>query len=871
MGKNSTALSDFRQTWLWRHAFVKPIANITPAEQEFFRDRFLAMRGKASFLVGQISGAMPELTVHDLTHLDALWETASLVTEGAVDVNPAEAFVFGASVLLHDSALSLAAYPNGLDDLKQTIEWKDTITALLSNTKDGTELINTPPSEIVERAVPAVLRQLHAKQSEVLAKQGWKSGSGEDVYLIDDPEIRNFYGRTIGQIAHSHWWPVSRIEQELSENLGACPGRTKSLIDKVKLACLLRIADALHLDQRRAPRFLRVLMRPQGHAADHWTFQERLAAPHIEHDSVVFTAGEPFTIFEANAWWLAYDTISAVNRELQDVDLLLQNRERSQYFKARKVKGAGSPESLARTIPTEGWRPVDTQLRVTDIPKVVETLGGAKLYGDDATVVLRELIQNSSDAIQARRRYQKRREDWGTITVALTTKGNEYWLTVEDSGIGMSEQVMTGPLIDFGTSFWRSTLATQEFPGLIANGMNSIGRYGIGFFSVFMLGSVVRVISKRFDRGDETARLLEFRDGTTSRPILSPIDRSHIPVDGGTRVEIRLNSDPRAAGGLLKVPSSYWSTATLSLQQLVASIAPSVNVSINVEEDGVSATAINFGDWLHLKDEDFIYRLDPFSKPEKPEEKRKTSHHTAMRLIKGAGGTPLGRAYIKPSSYFDHGGWVTIGGLRATRLKNIQGVLVGETLTASRNTALPTVSKEYLAEWATEQARIIATSNSDDEYKAICAEIVLECGGELEGLPILCLGGDEWLSSEELINRLKEREKFIISFNGEFSYDEDQDDVHPREFRNNFEVNSDIAIVPKHKGAVLEVGRQSWPRSITGKPSSQLSNLATTIHRILHEVWGDAYEEDSDFREVGEVEGTSILREVSVFRRTTDN
>src|SRR3546814_16121554 len=43
----------------------------------------------------------------------------------------------------------------------------------------------------------------------------------------------------------------------------------------------------------------------------------------------------------------------------------------------------------------------------------------------------------------------------------------------------------------------------DEFPGLMAAGMTAIGRFGIGFFSVFMLGSEVRVYSRRCDRGVE--------------------------------------------------------------------------------------------------------------------------------------------------------------------------------------------------------------------------------------------------------------------------------------------------------------------------------------------------------------------------------
>ena len=861
---NMASSSDFRLTWLWRHAFINVLPGITAAEQEYFRDRYLAMRDKAAVLVAQVAAAMPGLTVHDISHLDALWEMASLVSEGTMTFSPAEAFVFGASVLLHDSAMSLAAYPGGLNDLKQTIPWKDTVTALIGEAPHGPEVVADPPQDIIQRAVPEVLRQLHAKQAEVLAKQGWVSENGETVYLIDEPELRYFYGETIGQIAHSHWWPLPRVEQELSEDLGAFPSRTKSLIDRIKLACLLRIADALHIDQRRAPRFLRALTRPQCESALHWTFQEKLALPHIEHEAVVFTSGAPFEIFEADAWWMAYDMISDINRELQEVDLLMQNRGQGLSFGARRVKGAGSPESLARTIHTHGWRPVDAQLRVSDIPKVVETLGGSKLYGDDPTVALRELIQNSADAIQARVRYQGRSQCWGTIIVALSSRGDDVWLSVEDNGIGMSEQVLTGPLIDFGASFWRSTLATQEFPGLIAKGMNAIGRYGIGFFSVFMLGKVVRVISRRCDRGEDSARLLEFRDGTTSRPILSNSAQGQAPIDGGTRVEVLLKTDPHGRGGLLR--GDPHRDNVMTLQQLVASVAPNVAVSIEVEEKGVVSTATTPGDWITLGDSAFLSRLDPLGNADTS----KSSHSAAMRVINGDDGTPLGRAFIKPSDYFWRArGWVTVGGLRATQLANIQGLLIGETLTASRSSAVPAVPKDCLAKWATEQAGIITKSNSDELVKAMCAEVVLECGGSLEGLPIVCYGQGEWLNEEQFRLRLNGLNELAIQFDGEFSYDEERDEVHPREFRNNFKGSQDVFVVPKHDGEILRVGRQSWPKSITGRLVQKNSNLAAEVRRILENVWGSEVEENMEEREVGTVGTVSIARDVSVFVRAS--
>lgn len=855
---------DFKTTRLWRQAFANPQTEISTEEQEFFRDHYLAMRDKVGTLVSRIAVDMPTLTVHDLTHLDALWETASLVSEGEVLVSPAEAFVFGASVLLHDAAMSLAAFPNGVDDLKKSIVWKDVVANLIQDRADEHISPDNPPSDILQRAIPQTLRRLHAEKAAVLAEQGWTAANGDVVHLIDNEELRFFYGSTIGQIANSHWWPVSRVEQEFQEDLGPFSQKTKSKIDKMKLACLLRVSDALHLDQRRAPRFLRALVRPEGISGLHWDFQERLSAPYLDGESIVFTTGTPFSLAEADAWWLAYDTMSAVDQELRDVFLLMQGRGRG-AIRARGVKGAGKPESLARTIQTRGWRPVDTQLRVSDIPRIVETLGGAKLYGDDPTVALRELIQNGADAVQARRKCQSRPETWGQIKVSLSKRGTDYYLAVEDSGVGMSEQVMTGPLIDFGSSFWRSPLANEEFPGLASAGMNAIGRYGIGFFSVFMLGSEVRVSSRRFDRGEASARVLEFRDGTASRPILRPAAAGEAPLDGGTRVEVKLKQDPRGPNGLLSV--SEYSKEIFALQHLVAAMAPNLDVTIESDEDGNSSTAVNPSDWLALDDQLLLRRLSPSSKSS-PTDSDRTITKSSMRPVRRNSGAIFGRAFIKPRAYSfsADGGWVTVGGLRTARLANIEGVLLGEILTAARNSARPTVPKDILSDWATEQARIISSSSMDDEQKSRCAEVILECGGQALDLPIASWGG-EWLGEQAFRTRLSNIQELIVSFKGEFDYDEDADDVHPRDFKNQFQIYSNVLIVVKHDGSILKVGRQSWPRSITGMERIGESNLAVAVRRILGECWVEVNEDQHEDREIGSVGSSTITRSVTVFTR----
>jgi len=861
---------NFRQTWLWRQAFQTPRSDSTTEEQEFFRSQYLSIRERAAQLVSRIAVDLPGMTVHDISHLDALWDTASSVAEGAVNVNPAEAFVLGASILLHDAAMSLAAYPGGLAEVRTTIAWKDAVASLaLASEESGGESfdIENPPSEVVQRIVPDVLRRLHAQRAEELAEQAWHGANGSQVHLIEDSELRRFYGPTIGQIAHSHWWSIQKVEQELSEDLGALANRTLNRVDRVKLACLLRVADALHLDSRRAPRFLRAITNPTGISALHWAFQERLARPHIELDAVVFTTGQPFGREDAEAWWLAYDTLNSVDRELHDVDLLLQGRGR-EVLKARRVKGAGSPEILARSVQTRGWRPVDARLQVSDVPRIVENLGGAKLYGNDPTVALRELVQNAADAVQARRKFQKRSADWGLITVSLHEDLDGVWLVVEDNGIGMSEQVLTGPLLDFGTSFWRSPLAMEEFPGLIAAGMHAIGRFGIGFFSVFMLGPIVRVYSRRCDKGQETGRLLEFRGGTSTRPILSPVPGEPVPIDGGTRVEVLLRDDPYQKGGLLSV--NAYGKQTMSLATLLGAVAPNLDVAIVTKVKESTQLVARPGDWLKISAFDLLRRLNPNAEGTQADAPK--SDRALMQPIEGAENQLFGRAFISPSRYFfsADGGCVTISGLRAARLHNAEGVLLGEAVTAARDAAQPLATKEALVQWASKQAELIAASIKDEERQARSAEVVLECGGEIGNLKFIKWGTD-WLTTSEFENRLHASTEIAISFDGEFDYDEDQDEVHPREFREDFEASQDVVLVLKHEGSILKIGNSSWPRSITGRPKRSESNVAAYTRELIQRVWGDTVQEDEEVRIVGRVRFSDITRVLTVFRADSED
>lgn len=102
------------------------------------------------------------------------------------------------------------------------------------------------------------------------------------------------------------------------------------------------------------------------------------------------------------------------------------------------------------------------------------------------------------------------------------------------------QSTLTTDLLDFGRSFWASERAAREFPGIHASGYTPIGRFGIGFFSIFMAAEKVHMFSRRFDRGLEDVRCLSFENGISLRPILSATKPDDFGMDLCTRVELEL-------------------------------------------------------------------------------------------------------------------------------------------------------------------------------------------------------------------------------------------------------------------------------------------------------------------------------------------
>ena len=547
-------------------------------------------RGQAAHLTGRIASALPGLTIHDVSHLDALWNVANVIAGDEFPLNPLEAYVFGCAVLLHDAGLCFEAFAGGRAEVRETVQWRDARQRLASLGLAG---------DADREADFAALRSLHAGQAARLGTSAWHAEDGSTVYIIDDPELREHYGSLIGKIAASHHWDIEDLAREFAQPRppASIVGRDWS-VDALKIACLLRAADAGHIDGRRAPTFLLKILQMNALARDHWVAQNhlgRLMVSPQDTSLLVVSSTAPFTRAEAQAWWVAFDAIVLLDKEIKDCNDLLTNAPGFHRlpFARTRVAGAGRASETAKYVQTVGWEPTDSNVHVSDVAALVSSLGGENLYGKDVDrleIALRELVQNAADAIAARRAIEQS-YGRGQLTVRLIEKqGAPHVLQVDDNGTGMSQTTMIKDMLDFGKSFWASERAAQEFPGLHSSGYSSIGRFGIGFFSVFMAATKVSVYSRRFDAGLNDVRCLSFDKGVSLRPVLSDERPADMRMDITTRIELELKpgilDDPNRMA--VRSNETHQRQLIVSLCDYVAALVSGLDVPVNVEIAGAS-------------------------------------------------------------------------------------------------------------------------------------------------------------------------------------------------------------------------------------------------------------------------------------------
>src|SRR5882724_7113700 len=129
-----------------------------------------------------------------------------------------------------------------------------------------------------------------------------------------------------------------------------------------------------------------------------------------------------------------------------------------------------------------------------------------KFLYSDHEIFLRELVSNAVDASQKLKKLASMGEfqgELGNLRIDVSFDKDKKTITVSDKGLGMTTEEVKKYINQI--AFSGATEFVEKFKDK-ADAKDIIGKFGLGFYSAFMVADKVELISKSFKENTEAAR-----------------------------------------------------------------------------------------------------------------------------------------------------------------------------------------------------------------------------------------------------------------------------------------------------------------------------------------------------------------------------
>jgi molecular chaperone HtpG len=159
-----------------------------------------------------------------------------------------------------------------------------------------------------------------------------------------------------------------------------------------------------------------------------------------------------------------------------------------------------------------------------------------KFLYSDHEIFLRELVSNAVDATQKLKKLASLGEfsgELGDTRIEVRFDKTNRTITVSDQGIGMTAEEIKKYINQI--AFSGATEFVEKFKDK-TDAKDIIGKFGLGFYSAFMVADKVEVVSRSFREGTEAARWV--CDGSTEFELTTAQKESR-----GTDVILHINAD----------------------------------------------------------------------------------------------------------------------------------------------------------------------------------------------------------------------------------------------------------------------------------------------------------------------------------------
>lgn len=335
----------------------------------------------------------------------------------------------------------------------------------------------------------------HALQEYVRERHGIRSYN----FLKENENLKELFCTTtmlggdcleeVGLICQSHMEDLSWIDKNLKERFSVGEEYNSKYI-----ALLLRIADYIDFDDKRAPEFFRAYKNLQEISLDEWKKHATVCnTEKVTNEKIHFD----IKIKDFSLYCKLQNTLDKISAEINSCVLY------SKKFCEEKYRLRINQE-LITNIEAEGFKPERFRFNL-EYEAITRLLMGQNLYGDKA-YGFREILQNSFDACNLMKEYYLKHDPTFNYSpsVSIVFDDDSNIVRIKDNGTGMSKEIIESFFFSIGKSYYKS----DDFKKL-GYEMYPTGTFGIGFLSSFMLSDNIAVTTKFYDGGEVSSFALE--------------------------------------------------------------------------------------------------------------------------------------------------------------------------------------------------------------------------------------------------------------------------------------------------------------------------------------------------------------------------
>ena len=477
--------------------------------------KLLHVKRELESLLGLIGmgGIFDTYTRHDISHIDEMLKILDwlIPRESQTAMSPADWLMVVLAIYFHDLGMLVtrSEYENrhksGFKDFRD-----ETLFGGLDGDSYRDKVEKLPPDDAERFLYQEFVRHKHAERIKA-----WVSGKAPEHLGIAHATMQEVerllsslkyqFRRDLSFICESHHLDDLNDFQKyrISQPYGNTPEQTVNLH---WAAILLRTADLLHITEDRTPSVeFRTINPTDPISQQEWAKQMAVTSvrpqPGRDKEGNI-DEHVPSDTIEVHAFFTKEDGFFGLTSYLK---YAREQIRKSHDWAALAYKTHGSRLVFPwrniddSNVETEGFLREAFEFTI-DQAKILDLLTGHTLY-NDSQVVIRELVQNSLDAI----RLQKHQDpDSPSGHVQITWDSRERVLCVMDNGTGMTQSIISNHLLRVGSSRYQDPEFQKQYPNF-----TSISRFGIGVLSAFMIADSVEIVTCHPD--EDQVRQLSLR------------------------------------------------------------------------------------------------------------------------------------------------------------------------------------------------------------------------------------------------------------------------------------------------------------------------------------------------------------------------